>query len=108
MNSKRRLEQLEQQCIDMEVKLYYDDLRSEGGLCRLRRTFYVVINRRSSIETRIRILEDALARVPAAMAQAVADAAPVPETVEQPAPPLVYDEPEIGVPRDVGAPEHKS
>ena len=72
MNSKRRLEQLERQCVDMDVKLYYDDLRSEGGLCRLRQTFYVVMNRRSSIETRIRIIEEALAKVPAAMAQAMA------------------------------------
>jgi hypothetical protein len=108
MNSKRRLEQLEQQCIDMEVKLCYDDLRSEGGLCRLRRTFYVIMNRRSSVETRIRILEDALARVPAAMAQAVVEETAAPRAVEQPAESWIHDEVEAGVPLGVGAPEHKS
>jgi hypothetical protein len=108
MNSKRRLEQLEQQCIDMDVKLYYDDLRSEGGLCRLRRTFYVIINRRSSIETRIRILDDALARIPAAMAQAVVEESAAPQAAAQPAESWIDDEHEVGVPLDVGAAENKS
>jgi hypothetical protein len=64
MSIKQRLEQLEQECRNRGVKLIYDDLRGEGGLCRLRDCYYVVVNRRLASETVARIIADALTRVP--------------------------------------------
>jgi hypothetical protein len=53
---------LEQSCQERGIKLIYDDLQSEGGLCRLRENYYIIINRRASTETRVRILRDSLGR----------------------------------------------
>ena len=63
MNTKKRLEQLEQECHGRGVKLIYDDLRSDGGLCRLRDGYFLILNRRLAAETKARIIADALARV---------------------------------------------
>ncbi|MEO0085665.1 MAG: hypothetical protein ABIK37_03445 [candidate division WOR-3 bacterium] len=70
---KAVLERLEAECRERGVRLVYDDLKGEGGFCRLRGCPLLVINRRTSAETRIRILREALSRL----------AAPVPDT-EQP------------------------
>jgi len=63
MSKTTRLEQLEQECHGRGVRLIYDDLRSEGGLCRLRGSYYLILNRRLASETKARIIADALARV---------------------------------------------
>ncbi len=63
MSRTARLEQLEQECRERGVKLIYDDLRSDGGLCRLRDGYYLILNRRLASETKARIIADALARV---------------------------------------------
>ncbi len=126
----KQLEQLEQQCKDRGVRLVYDDLRSEGGLCRLRDSFYVILNRRLAAETKYRIIADALARVgdctrmgtvpktesvaaasdsvPSAPQEIGVETAAVPEPVEAPAslattrPEFEYEEPEFGVPISAG------
>ncbi len=64
MKAKQVLKRLEQTCQERGVKLVYDELQSEGGLCRMRDKYYIIVNRRASTETRVRILQSALARVP--------------------------------------------
>jgi len=64
VNLKERLEKLEQECRDRGVKLHYDDLQGEGGYCRAKDCHYIVINRRAAAETRVRIIHEALERIP--------------------------------------------
>ena len=125
MNTKKRLEQLEQECHGRGVRLIYDDLRSEGGLCRLRGSYYLILNRRLASETKTRIIVDALARVrdmietrPAAsdsvsnvpeagVSTPVTDATETaPVVVDYPEP--VYEEPGVGVPVGSGVPDSQS
>ena len=119
MSKTSRLEQAEQECKDRGVRLIYDDLRSEGGLCRLRDCYYVVLNRRLAAETKTRIIVDALARVrdmaenrraalesvsnvpEAGVSTPVTDAAETaPTVVDYPEP--AYEEPGVGVPVTAG------
>jgi hypothetical protein len=111
MSKRSRLEQLEQECHTRGVKLIYDDLRSEGGLCRLRGSFYLILNRRLASETKARIIADALARVPERIpqpepAEQVSPAETAPFVVDYPEP--VYEEPEFGVPVTAGVPDSQS
>jgi hypothetical protein len=111
MSKTSRLEQLEQECHTRGVRLIYDDLRSEGGLCRLRGSFYLILNRRLASETKARIIADALARVPERMpqpepAEQVSPAETAPVVVDYPEP--VYEEPEFGVPVTAGVPDSQS
>lgn len=121
MSKTSRLEQLEQECHTRGVKLIYDDLRSEGGLCRLRGSFYLILNRRLAAETKARIIVDALARVgdctrmgtvpkaesDAAVSDRVPSAAEAqPVVVDYPEP--VYEEPAFGVPVTAGVPDSQS
>jgi hypothetical protein len=92
MSAKQMLAELEARCARLGVKLFYDDLRSDGGPCRANACYYVVINRRASVETRVRILAQALPlieerldeerRARAAAPSAAAASEPV-ETVER-------------------------
>jgi hypothetical protein len=125
MSKTSRLEQLEQECKERGVRLIYDDLRSEGGLCRLRGSYYVILNRRLASETRVRIIADALARVrdmiearpavsdlvpnapEAGVSTPVTDATETaPSVVDYPEP--VYEEPGVGVPVTAGVPDSQS
>ncbi len=111
MSRKARLEQLEQECHDKGVKLIYDDLRSEGGLCRLRDSYYLILNRRLAAETKARVIADALARVPERVHVPVPAAQPSPaETapviVERPVP--EYEEHLAGVPVAAGVQDNQS
>ena len=115
MSKAKELEQLEQECHTRGVKLIYDDLRSEGGLCRLRGSFYLILNRRLASETKVRIILGALARVPergdmtetAEVSDRVPSAAETaPVVVDYPEP--VYEEPGIGVPVSAGVPNSQS
>jgi len=63
VSARSEADRLEQECVRRQIRLMYDDLKSEGGFCRLRDSFYLVINRRASTETRVRLMTDALARV---------------------------------------------
>lgn len=51
---------LEAKCAQLGIKVIYDDLRSEGGVCRVRGNVMVIINRRASLPTQIKILTEAL------------------------------------------------
>jgi hypothetical protein len=128
MSKAKQLEQLEQECKDCGIRLIYDDLRSEGGLCRLRDCYYVVLNRRLAAETKTRIIAEALTRmremamsrpavedlVPSAPQEVVAETAAAGEPVEVPAPlatpqpEFEYEEPEVGVPISAGVPDSQS
>ena len=119
MTKAKQLEQLEQECRERGIKLMYDDLRSEGGLCRLRGSCYLILNRRLACETRVRIITEALERAQAMVesrpvaSEQVADAAPEPTYEPVPvAEPLAasrpepeYEEPEVGVPLAAGVPD---
>jgi hypothetical protein len=118
MSRTSRLEQLEQECKERGIRLIYDDLRSEGGLCRLRDGYYLILNRRLAAETRTRIIANALARV-REMAEArptVSDRVPsVPVTDATETAPVVadfpepvYEESEVGVPVSAGVPDSQS
>ncbi len=52
--------ELEQRCAELGLKVIYDDLHGEGGMCRLRNQYLVIINRRAGVPTKIRMLEQAL------------------------------------------------
>ncbi|UCG43730.1 MAG: hypothetical protein JSU73_03695 [candidate division WOR-3 bacterium] len=78
MKAKAVLAALEQSCQERGIKLIYDDLQTEGGLCRLRDNYYIIINRLASTETRVRILRDSLGRM-GEVARVVARQKPVRE-----------------------------
>jgi|UniRef100_A0A7V3PTL6 hypothetical protein len=63
LNPEGVVKELEARCTELGLKVIYDDLRSEGGVCRVHNRWLVIINRRSSAATKIRILEQALRRV---------------------------------------------
>jgi hypothetical protein len=63
MSASQTLAQLERQCRELGVRLIYDELRGEGGLCRLHDSYIVVINRRAAVETRVKLLSEALLAV---------------------------------------------
>jgi hypothetical protein len=130
VNTKKRLEQLEQECHGRGVKLIYDDLRGDGGLCRLRDGYFLILNRRLASETKARIIVDALARVPgdchrmgtvpkAGSGAGVSDRIPSPEPAVQPSPAApvpvieerpvpVYEEHLAGVPVAAGVADNQS
>lgn len=60
---ERVLAELEERCRQAGIKVVYDDLRGEGGLCRVRQEFWVIVNRRVSAATKAKILDEALKRV---------------------------------------------
>jgi hypothetical protein len=125
MTKAKQLEQLEQECKERGVKLIYDDLRSEGGLCRLRDGYYLILNRRLAAETKTRVIGDALARVrdiietrraasesvsnvpETGVSTPVTDASETaPSVVDYPEP--AYEEPSVGVPVGAGVPDSQS
>ena len=83
MKATAVLAALEQSCQERGIKLIYDDLQSEGGLCRLRENYYIIINRRASTETRVRILRDSLGRMGEVAKVLAPKPAPAQEAVEK-------------------------
>ena len=83
MKATTVLAALEQSCQERGIKLIYDDLQSEGGLCRLRENYYIIINRRASTETRVRILRDSLGRMEEVAQVMAPKPTPAQEAVEQ-------------------------
>lgn len=63
MKTREVLEGLERECGQLGVKLVYDDLHGEGGWCRVKEKYQIIINRRTSAESRIRIIREALLEV---------------------------------------------
>ncbi len=57
---KQVVKELEAKCAQLGVRVIYDELRSEGGVCRVKGAILIIINRRASLPTRIRILSEAL------------------------------------------------
>jgi hypothetical protein len=94
MSTKNTLDALEQACKDLKVRLVYDELKGEGGLCRLRDSWHLILNRRLSVESRIRLIREALAQVSAAgpLVRTKERAADVP--VSEPGPVSVGEIPE--------------
>ncbi len=84
MTIKKRLEALEQSCREQGVRLIYDDVTGEGGMCRLRDCWMIIINRRAAAETRVRIIAESLERIGALRSRQASAAltAPVEEAVE--------------------------
>ncbi len=128
ITKSKRLEQLEQECRERGVTVIYDDLRSEGGLCRLRGSFFLILNRRLAPETKARVITDALVRMQA-MAENRPEAqrdVPVPAPANAPEVPVslpqsaetapalaTYPEPEFleteaGVPVASGVPDSQN
>jgi hypothetical protein len=121
MTKAKQLEQVEQECKERGVKLIYDDLRGDGGLCRLRDGYFLILNRRLASETKARIIADALVRVgdcprmgtvpktesasPEPAARPL-PAATVPVIEERPEP--VYEEHVTGVPVAAGVSDDQS
>lgn len=62
-NRERVVKELEVKCAELGLKVIYDDLRSEGGVCRVHNRFMVIINRRCSAATKVKILQQAIQRV---------------------------------------------
>lgn len=60
---QQELFRLEAECRQRGVKLTYDDLRGEGGFCRVRSELHIIVNRRLSPERRIRIVRSCLERL---------------------------------------------
>ncbi len=83
MTPKKRLLGLEQACREQGIRLVYDDVQGEGGMCRLRDCWMIIINRRAAADTRVRIISDALERIAAARSRrdAAALSAPGDEAV---------------------------
>jgi hypothetical protein len=125
MSKASRLDQVEQECKERGVRLIYDDLRSEGGLCRLRDGYYLILNRRLASENRTRIIVDALVRMrdmietrPAVSdlvpgAPEVGVSTPLTDVIETAPsvvdyPESVYEESGVGVPVAAGAADSQS
>jgi len=92
MSMKKTLDALEQACKDLGVRLVYDELKGEGGLCRLRDSWHLILNRRLSTESRIRLIREALARVSAAPPLRRAHTPPTPAVQEQAPEPIAVVE----------------
>jgi hypothetical protein len=121
MSKTTRLEQVEQECKQRGIRLIYDDLRSEGGLCRLRGNLYLIMSRRLACETRVRVITEALARAQAMLASrpvaaeqeaetpaAIPEPVAVPLPLATPRPEPQYEEPGVGVPVAAGVPDSQS
>lgn len=71
------LDRLEERCRGQGIRLMYGELTGEGGLCRLHDRHIIIINRRSSNATRVRMITEALERLEARVrAQASEETAP--------------------------------
>jgi hypothetical protein len=60
MIKNEELEQLEQALKGYSIKIIYDTLHSEGGLCRVKDRYYVIINRYLNLDEKIELLSRSL------------------------------------------------
>jgi hypothetical protein len=56
MNQKEQLQKLEKALQDNFVRIIYDVLKSEGGLCKVKNQYYLIINRNLSLDQKIELL----------------------------------------------------
>lgn len=78
LKEREALDRLVARCDEQGIRIAYDDLQTEGGFCRLRDKYIIVINRRAATGTRVRIITDALEQI-AEAADAGSSRAGVPE-----------------------------
>ena len=60
MIKNEQLEKLEETLKSYSVKIIYDTLHSEGGLCRVKDRYYVIINRYLTLDEKIELLSKSL------------------------------------------------
>jgi hypothetical protein len=60
MIKNEQLEKLEETLRNQSIKIIYDTLYSEGGFCRVKDRYYVIINRRLSLEEKVELLSKSL------------------------------------------------
>ncbi len=60
MLKNEQIEKLEQELKNYSIKIIYDTLYSEGGLCRVKDRYYVIINRHLTLEEKIELLSRSL------------------------------------------------
>ncbi|MEO0091320.1 MAG: hypothetical protein ABIK61_01215 [candidate division WOR-3 bacterium] len=60
MNQTERLQKLEEILKKKSVRLIYDVIKSEGGLCRVRNQYYLIVNRNLTLEQKITVLSKSL------------------------------------------------
>lgn len=60
MIKNEEIARLEEALKSYSIKIIYDTLHSEGGLCRLKDRYYVIINRYLSLDEKIDLLSRSL------------------------------------------------
>ena len=60
MLKNEQIEKLETELKNYSIKIIYDTLYSEGGLCRVKDRYYVIINRHLTLEEKIELLSKSL------------------------------------------------
>ncbi len=60
INRNDRLKTLEETLKSKSVRIIYDNLKSDGGLCKAKNQYYLIINKNISLEQKITILSRAL------------------------------------------------
>jgi Zn-dependent peptidase ImmA (M78 family) len=56
INKNEQLKQLEDTLHRNSVRVIYDILKSEGGMCKVKDKYYVIVNRNISVEQKISVL----------------------------------------------------
>jgi hypothetical protein len=64
MTKKEILQKLEGflQSLPYEINLIFDEVEGEGGLCLLKGKYYIIVNRRLSVDAKIRVIANAIKR----------------------------------------------
>lgn len=60
MIKNEQIKKLEAELKAHSIKIIYDTLHTEGGLCRLKDRYYVIINRYLSLDEKIELLSRSL------------------------------------------------
>ncbi|MBS4015732.1 MAG: hypothetical protein KGZ86_04780 [Candidatus Latescibacteria bacterium] len=63
MNKNEKIKELEQTLQRNSVRVIYDNLKSEGGLCKVKDKYYIIINKNISAEQKIEILSYGLMHI---------------------------------------------
>lgn len=60
VNKNERINELEDTLNKNSVRIIYDNLKSDGGLCKVKDKYYIIINKNISTEQKILILSQGL------------------------------------------------
>jgi hypothetical protein len=63
MNKYEKIKELEQTLQNNAVRIIYDTLKSDGGLCKVKDKYYIIINKNISVEQKIDILSQGLINI---------------------------------------------